>query len=475
VTAGRAYPSVSIIVLNFNGLAFLEPCLSSLEQLDYPEGRFEVILVDNASTDSSVAFVRKRFPWVRIIQNDRNLGFAGGNNVGIRVSKGEYIALLNNDTKVERDWLIELVKGCEADRAIGACTSKIWLFDDRLRIRLTTVPFRPIDVGVSRDPRELGVLIEEAIVRRPEGTGRVEWAEGFYPEDRYGGRAGRWSRGEAIVSIPVAPTDSRLMLELRMSSPRPGHPGGTPVSLWVDDRRLAMLTVGYSPSLFRVLLESDVLEHARPVIQNAGSVILPDGSGRDRGALVRNGQQVFEEDCGQYDRVEEVFAACGAGALFRRAMLEDVGLLDDYFFMYYEDTDLCWRARLRGWKIMYSPHAVMRHVHCGTSIEWSPAFLFYTYRNRLAMLLKNAPITLAAREWVAYMASVSVAGVGICGRRLLTRANGQLVCDLRQRLRALGSLLTAIPDLYSKRRSIQSTRRVSHDVIIRWMRVPPEA
>ncbi len=470
MTPNREYPPVSIITLNFNGLVFLEPCLSSLEQLNYPHGMFEVILVDNASTDQSVDFVRKQFSWVKIIQNESNLGFAAGNNVGIRESKGDYIALLNNDTKVEKDWLIELVKVCLEDPAVGACTSKILLFNDRLRVRMKTIPFRPLDLGVSQDPRELGVLIEEVTVRRPGGVRKVEFIEGFFPEDRIGETIVRWSRGEGVLSIPIEPGDRRLILELRVSNPRPWNVPRAAVSLWVGDRQLAELNVEYTPRLFQISLERDVLQYARPVIQNAGSMILRDGSSRDRGALVRDGQEVFEEDSGQYNRVEEVFAACGAGALYRRTMLEDVGLLDEYFFMYYEDTDLAWRARLKGWKIMYTPHAVMRHVHCGTSIEWSPSFMFHAYRNRLAMVLKNAPMPLALVEWAKGFASLLMLGFRIViGRTLRRVVPAHLPSNFTPRARGLRSLVLALPELFRKRKWIQKTKRVLHDEVIRWM------
>src|SRR5262249_51352308 len=130
------------------------------------------------------------------------------------------------------------------------------------------------------------------------------------------------------------------------------------------------------------------------VIQNAGSLVLSDGSGGDRGT--------GEEDRGQYDRREEVFAACGAAVLLTRPMLDDVGALDPAFFAYYEDTDLSWRMRLRGWKIVYEPEAVVEHTHSGTSIEWSPFFTFHADRNRLFMILKNAPPTFALRSFARF-------------------------------------------------------------------------
>src|SRR5208283_4394577 len=109
---------VSVVVLNWNGKKFLGKCLESLllQTLD----SFEVIVVDNASTDASVEYVRSRFASVRVIENKRNLGFAAGNNVGIKSSRGRFIVVLNNDTRVSRDFLKSLVEVALANDSIGS-------------------------------------------------------------------------------------------------------------------------------------------------------------------------------------------------------------------------------------------------------------------------------------------------------------------------------------------------------------------
>jgi GT2 family glycosyltransferase len=100
-------PRISVIVLTYNGRAWLEPCLSALAaQAGAPP--FEILLVDNASTDGSTGLVGARFPSVRIIKNERNLGFAAGNNAGARTAVGEILAFLNNDTVPAPDWLARL-------------------------------------------------------------------------------------------------------------------------------------------------------------------------------------------------------------------------------------------------------------------------------------------------------------------------------------------------------------------------------
>lgn len=103
-------PETSVIVLNHNGKQHLGPCLTSLLELDYPKDRLEIILVDNGSSDGSVAWVAERFPDVKIVALDDNLGFCAGNNRGAEAAQGEYIAFLNNDTRVHSQWLKELVR-----------------------------------------------------------------------------------------------------------------------------------------------------------------------------------------------------------------------------------------------------------------------------------------------------------------------------------------------------------------------------
>jgi GT2 family glycosyltransferase len=100
-------PLVSIVIVNYNGAHLLERCLQSVYQQSYRP--MEVILVDNSSSDASVDLVRSRFPEVRVVVCEHNLGFAGGNNAGVEVAKGQYVVLLNNDTQVEPEWLERLV------------------------------------------------------------------------------------------------------------------------------------------------------------------------------------------------------------------------------------------------------------------------------------------------------------------------------------------------------------------------------
>jgi hypothetical protein len=124
-------PLVSVIVLNWNGKRFLGDCLSSLLKQAYPN--YEVILIDNNSTDGSVEYVKENFAQVKILQNQRNLGFAEGNNVGIRHAKGKYAIVLNSDTKVQENFIEELVRVAESNEKIGSVGCKIVQYDGSIR------------------------------------------------------------------------------------------------------------------------------------------------------------------------------------------------------------------------------------------------------------------------------------------------------------------------------------------------------
>ncbi|MGH2524060.1 MAG: glycosyltransferase family 2 protein, partial [Anaerolineales bacterium] len=130
-------PLASVVITNWNGCHFLEKCLGSLAAQTYPA--VEIILVDNGSTDGSAAWVGEHFPAVRLIANARNMGFAAANNQGIRVAQGEYVALLNNDTWVEPDWLAELVQAIESGPRVGMVASKMVYADQPQVINSTGV------------------------------------------------------------------------------------------------------------------------------------------------------------------------------------------------------------------------------------------------------------------------------------------------------------------------------------------------
>lgn len=298
-------PTVSVILVNWNGRHLLGPCLEALRRQTWPD--FEVILVDNASSDGSAAWVAEHYPEVRVVCNERNLGFAEGNNRGLAAARGEFIVLLNNDTEAEPDFLAALMAAARQDERIGAVA---------------------------------GVLV---FAHRPE-----------------------------IVAS-------------------------------------AGMRMGWD------------------------GVALDRMVGRPRSALP--------------PAPEEVFGASGGAALYRRAMLDEVGFFHPEYFFYLEDADLAWRARLAGWRCCLAPRAVVRHIYSASAGQGSPFKSFHLARNRWLVLFLNLPLGLGLWCWpfiLAYDLAACIYGL-LAGDREV----------LRGRLAALRLLLR----LWPRRRDVQRLRR----------------
>jgi GT2 family glycosyltransferase len=121
-------PLVSVVVVTWNGRHYLDACLEAVAAQVGVDA--ETILVDNASTDGTVAYVRERFPWVRVVALPENRGFAGGNNAGVREARGRLVALLNNDAVPEPGWLQALVSGIDEPAGFALVTSRIVYMHD---------------------------------------------------------------------------------------------------------------------------------------------------------------------------------------------------------------------------------------------------------------------------------------------------------------------------------------------------------
>lgn len=251
-------PKVSVVIVNYNGERYLETCLDSLRTQSYTD--FEVILADNGSSDGSTDIVQRAYPEVILIQNTTNLGFARGTNEGIRASRGEYILTLNNDTRLDRNFIEEIVRPMIREGRIGICASKM-----------------------------------------------------LYPDGR---------------------------------------------------------------------------------INSTGTCISRSGAAWDRG--------MSEPDRGQYEKAEEVFGACAGAALYRKKLLDEIGLFDEDFFMYMEDVDLAFRARLAGWRCVFVPKAIAYHHHGGTSGVGSDTAVYYGNRNMIWVAFKNFPpfLLITSLPWI---------------------------------------------------------------------------
>jgi GT2 family glycosyltransferase len=122
-------PSVSILIPHWNGRHHLDDCLNSLRRQSFTD--FELILVDNGSTDGSQEYVRRCYPEVRLIELGENRGFTGACQAGYAVARGELILLLNNDTEAEEGWLAAVTQAFNSHPHVGMVASKMLLFDRR--------------------------------------------------------------------------------------------------------------------------------------------------------------------------------------------------------------------------------------------------------------------------------------------------------------------------------------------------------
>lgn len=122
-------PKASIIIPHLNGKHHLDDCLGSLRRQSCTN--FEVLLVDNGSSDGTQAYLREHFPEVKLIELEKNRGFTGACNAGWAVANGEIIILLNNDTEVQSNWLHEIIVAFEQNPQAGIVASKMLLFDQR--------------------------------------------------------------------------------------------------------------------------------------------------------------------------------------------------------------------------------------------------------------------------------------------------------------------------------------------------------
>ena len=120
---------VSIIIVNWNAKKYLKECIESLLLQTFTD--CEIILVDNASSDDSVSFVKENFSQVKIIQNKDNIGFAEGNNIGIKNSTGKIIVLFNPDAVADKKWLSILVDTLQSSEKIAAVTGKMYYLGDQ--------------------------------------------------------------------------------------------------------------------------------------------------------------------------------------------------------------------------------------------------------------------------------------------------------------------------------------------------------
>jgi GT2 family glycosyltransferase len=307
---------VSIVIPNWNGADWLGQCVKALEQQTLTD--FELILVDNGSTDGSEALAQSRAFPTRLIKLDRNYLFAIAVNRGIKASAAEYVVLLNNDTEPEPGWLSTLVAAMDDQPEYGFAASKMLHFEDRTKINTA-------------------------------------------------------GDGYSVYGLPFA--------------------------RWSD-----------------------------------------------------------QTDGPQYDQAGPVFSASGGAAIYRRSMLDKIGLLDERFLIYCEDLDLSFRARLAGYSCLFVPTARVYHHVGATSRRISGFGHYYTTRNFLMLLVKDLPGPLWRKHW----------------RKIIM---GQIIWFLSGRspkrtyysLKAYLGFLTVLPYCLRERKRIQDGAKVPASEIERLM------
>lgn len=310
-------PEVSVVVVTWNGKRFLDDCLGAVAA---QRGvRVETMLVDNASTDGTVAHVRDRFPAVRVVTLPENRGFAAASNVGAREARAPLVAFLNNDTIAEPGWLQALARGLDPARGVALATSRI------------------------------------------------------------------------------------------------------------------------------------VYMHDPHVIDSAGDGVLRSG-----GAFKRlHGQPVSEAA-----ESMEVFGACGAACLLPKKVFDELGGFDERFFASHEDVDLSYRARLRGYRVMYVADAVVRHHGSATLGRVSARAVYYGQRNLEWVYLKNSPASILWRTLPGHLLYNAAAAA------YFVRA-GRGMAFLRGKIAALGGA----PAILRARGPVQRSRRVEAAAI--WRALEP--
>ncbi|HET7855408.1 MAG TPA: glycosyltransferase family 2 protein, partial [Gaiellaceae bacterium] len=238
--------------------------------------------------------------------------------------------------------------------------------------------------------------------------------------------------------------------------PEAGPPfrrSGPRATLWVPDtasRRAELLLDSWS--------EVELAGEPFDVVNNVGTLLLPGGHAADRGYLQR--------DEGQFETPEEIFAWSGTSVLLRRAYLDDVGLFDPRLFAYYEDVDLSWRGRARGWRYLYVPGSIVRHAHAATAVVGSELFDYHVERNRLLVHAKNAP---ASHALAAVGESLRVTGLHVRRDLLrpLLRREPPTTTFMKRRGRALGGFLRELPGTLRERQRLREKLPASE--VDRWL------
>jgi GT2 family glycosyltransferase len=195
------------------------------------------------------------------------------------------------------------------------------------------------------------------------------------------------------------------------------------------------------------------------IINSCGLEVNRSFYARDRGANT--------VDTGRFESDEEVFSPSGSSLFISKKCLEDTGFFESSFFTYYEDMDLFWRARLKGWKMYFVPESVAGHHHCGTGTEWSKTFTYHVLRNRLLAVYRCGWPKLVLRSQAAFMASLILAIAGLIKGFMKGKTPHRP--DIIIRVRIFFELFYLLPLHFFKRAKIRKTRVVNEYYIKKWI------
>ncbi len=353
---------ISIIIVNYNGKKYIDNLFQSLIKTKVNQLEYEVIFVDNNSIDDSVDYLEKNYKDkiknLNIVKSSKNLGFAGGNNLGVKNAKGEYVIFLNNDTAVSESWLFNLYK-CIKETNAGIVNSKLLFFYDFIKINTWTTDKISIDRDIKineKDYKTDNKFCKNLLCNPTDLT----------------------CFGNSFFYFPLIDNVNDYKLSFKII-----NYSGDNDKIIIGDNIFLIKDYLKDNSLFEINLNKDmIIMNKVTIIQNAGSGINENYDGYDIGFC--------EEDIGQFEEIREIGNACGAAMIMNRKDFIKVGGFDEKFFMYYEDTDLSYRIRrILNKKLLYCPEAVVRHIHTGSSVEWSPFFVYHVNKNKLFFVLKN--------------------------------------------------------------------------------------
>lgn len=362
---GNYIYDVSIVIVNYNGKRYIDDLFESLKHVRHEGFSFEVVFVDNNSSDDSVAYLeskRKEFAFpLKIVKSKTNTGFAGGNNIGAKVSKGEYIVLLNNDTKVEPDWLQELFYFIKDRACVTMVNSKLLFYYDFIELSVSGKIFINRSYNVNGEKQSIDNKYCKAM---REVEDKLECS------------------AQTRISLPLIYGVTDYVFEIQIQD-----------SLGEGTITLGNQTLPVKNGTVTFQYKADEIEKNKyALIQNAGSGVNEAFDGYDIGSGEKDGEA--------YSKPYKINNACGASVMMRRDDFFRSGMFDRRFFMYYEDTDLCYRMKRNNQVIMYCPTSVVRHIHTGSSTEWSPFFTYHVYRNKLLFVFKNISKKLFLKQLI---------------------------------------------------------------------------